>query len=64
MIIVMSMSATEQETANVRDLLRQYDLTPHDNYGTQRVVIAVLGDVAPVRDVLMSKLSIMPACHR
>ena len=60
MIIVMSMGATEQEGTNVRDLLRGYGLTPHDNYGTQRVVIAVLGDVAPVRDVLMSKLSIMP----
>ncbi len=60
MIIVMSMGATEQETNNVRDQLRQYDLTPHDNYGAQRVVIAVLGDVAPVRDLLMSKLSVMP----
>jgi 3-deoxy-7-phosphoheptulonate synthase len=60
MIIVMSMGATEQEATNVRDQLRQYGLTPHDNYGTQRVVIAVLGDVAPVRDLLMSKLSVMP----
>ena len=30
MIIVMSIGATEQETNNVRDQLRQYDLTPHD----------------------------------
>ena len=60
MIIVMSTNATEQQANNVRDQLRQYSLTPHDNYGTQRVVIAVLGDVAPVRDVLMSKLSAMP----
>jgi len=60
MIIVMAMGATEQEAADVRDQLRQYNLTAHDNYGTQRVVIAVLGDVAPVRELLMSKLSIMP----
>jgi 3-deoxy-7-phosphoheptulonate synthase len=60
MIIVMSTSATEQESNNVRDQLRQYGLQAHDNYGTQRVVIAVLGDVAPVRDLLMSKLSVMP----
>ena len=60
MIIVMSIGATEQEANNVRDQLRQYNLTPHDNYGTQRVVIAVLGDVAPVRDLLMGKLSVMP----
>ena len=60
MIIVMSIGATEQEATNVRDQLRQYNLTPHDNYGTQRVVIAVLGDVAPVRDLLVGKLSVMP----
>jgi 3-deoxy-7-phosphoheptulonate synthase len=60
MIIVMSMGATEEQANNVRDQLRAYDLQPHDNYGTQRVVIAVLGDVAPVRDVLMGKLSVMP----
>jgi 3-deoxy-7-phosphoheptulonate synthase len=44
----------------VRDQLRAYGLQPHDNYGTQRVVIAVLGDVAPVREILMGKLSVMP----
>jgi len=60
MIIVMSMNATEQEANDVRGQLRGYGLAPHDNYGTQRVVIAVLGDVAPVRDLLMSKLSVMP----
>jgi 3-deoxy-7-phosphoheptulonate synthase len=60
MIIVMSMGATEEQATNVRDQLRSYNLTPHDNYGTQRVVIAVLGDVGPVRDVLMGKLSVMP----
>jgi 3-deoxy-7-phosphoheptulonate synthase len=60
MIIVMSMGATEEQANNVRDQLRAYNLQPHDNYGTQRVVIAVLGDVAPVRDVLMGKLSVMP----
>ena len=60
MIVAMSMNATEQEANDVRDQLRQYGLTPHDNYGAQRVVIAVLGDIAPVREVLMSKLSVMP----
>jgi 3-deoxy-7-phosphoheptulonate synthase len=60
MIIVMSMGATEEQANSVRDQLRAYNLQPHDNYGTQRVVIAVLGDVAPVRDLLMGKLSVMP----
>jgi 3-deoxy-7-phosphoheptulonate synthase len=59
-IIVMSVGATEEQADRVRDQLVAYGLTPHDNIGTQRTVIAVLGDVAPVRDVLMSKLSIMP----
>ena len=44
MIIVMSVDATEQESNNVRDQLRQHGLTPHDNYGTQRV-----GDRRPRR---------------
>ena len=60
MIVVMSVGATEQEATNVRDLIQSVGLTPHDNYGTQRVVIAVLGDVAPLRDHLMSKLNVMP----
>ena len=60
MIIVMSVGATEEQANKVRGQLVSYGLTPHDNIGLQRVVIAVLGDVAPVRDVLMSKLSIMP----
>jgi 3-deoxy-7-phosphoheptulonate synthase len=60
MIIVMTVGATEQEANDVREQIRANGLSPHDNYGTQRVVIAVLGDVAPVREHLMSKLSSMP----
>jgi 3-deoxy-7-phosphoheptulonate synthase len=60
MIVVMAVGATEQEAEDVRELVRGSGLTPHDNYGTQRVVIAVLGDVAPQREHLMSKLSVMP----
>jgi 3-deoxy-7-phosphoheptulonate synthase len=60
MIIVMSVGATEQEANNVRDLVKGAGLVPHDNYGLQRVVIAVLGDVGPQRDHLMSKLNLMP----
>ena len=60
MIVVMSVGATEQEANDVRDLVKSAGLTPHDNYGTQRVVIAVLGDVGPQRDHLMSKLNLMP----
>jgi phospho-2-dehydro-3-deoxyheptonate aldolase len=60
MIVVMSVGATEQQANDVRDLVKAAGLTPHDNYGTQRVVIAVLGDVGPQRDHLMSKLNLMP----
>ena len=60
MIVVMSVGATEQDATSVRDLIKGVGLAPHDNYGTQRVVIAVLGDVAPLRDYLMSKLNVMP----
>jgi 3-deoxy-7-phosphoheptulonate synthase len=60
MIVVMQVGATEQEANDVRSLIKESGLTPHDNYGTQRVVIAVLGDVGPKRDYLMSKLNQMP----
>jgi 3-deoxy-7-phosphoheptulonate synthase len=60
MIIVMSMGATDEQAEAVRAQIRAHDLTPHDNVGTQRVVIAVLGDVAPVREHLRSKLASMP----
>jgi 3-deoxy-7-phosphoheptulonate synthase len=60
MIVVMSVGATEEQAEAVREQIRAHSLTPHDNYGTQRVVIAVLGDVTTVRERLMSKLSSMP----
>jgi 3-deoxy-7-phosphoheptulonate synthase len=59
LIIVMSAGATDQEAEAVRTQIRAHGLSPHDNVGTQRVVIAVLGDVAPVREHLMSKLNSM-----
>src|SRR5664280_2254911 len=59
LIIVMSAGATEQEADAVRTQIRAHGLSPHDNVGTQRVVIAVLGEVAPVREHLMSKLNSM-----
>jgi 3-deoxy-7-phosphoheptulonate synthase len=60
MIVVMQVGATEQEANDVREFIKSCGLTPHDNYGTQRVVIAVLGDVGPQREHLMSKLNLMP----
>jgi 3-deoxy-7-phosphoheptulonate synthase len=60
MIVVMSVGATDEQAENVREQIRAHGLTPHDNVGAQRVVIAVLGDVAPAREHLMSKLSSMP----
>ena len=64
MIIVMTAGATEDEADAVRTQIRAHGLTPHDNVGTQRVVIAVLGDVAPVREHLMSNTAkVMKASH-
>ncbi len=60
MIVVMQVGATEEQARAVRELVKSLGLTPHDNYGTQRVVIAVLGDVGPQREHLMSKLNVMP----
>jgi len=60
MIVVMAVGATDKEAEDVRELIKGSGLSSHDNIGTQRVVIAVLGDVAPQREHLMSKLSVMP----
>jgi 3-deoxy-7-phosphoheptulonate synthase len=60
MIVVMQVGATEEQGNDVREFIKSCGLTPHDNYGTQRVVIAVLGDVGPQREHLMSKLNLMP----
>ena len=44
MIVVMKPSATKQQVQHVVDLVREYGLKDHVIYGTDRTVVACIGD--------------------
>jgi 3-deoxy-7-phosphoheptulonate synthase len=56
MFVVMAAAATEAEINGVKSHILAEGLTPYDHAGSERVVIAVVGDVGPRRQVLMSRL--------
>jgi 3-deoxy-7-phosphoheptulonate synthase len=60
MIVVMAVGATEAEILTVKSQILAEGLTPYDHAGSERVVIAVVGDVGPRRDVLMSRFARLP----
>jgi len=60
MIVVMAANATEAEILGVKSHILADGLTPFDHAGNERTVIAVVGDVGPRRDQLMSRLSALP----
>ena len=49
MLVAMSVGATEEQVAAVKDHIRSVGLTPHESRGMERVVIGVVGDVAVAR---------------
>jgi 3-deoxy-7-phosphoheptulonate synthase len=60
MFVVMNAAATQAETNGVKSLILAEGLTPHDHVGTERVVIAVVGEIGPRKPVLMSRLEALP----
>ena len=56
MFVVMAVSASEAEIIGVKSLILAEGLTPYDHEGTQRVVIAVVGEIGPRKPVLLSRL--------
>ena len=56
MFVVMRTGATEVEVNGVKSLILAEGLTPFENAGTLRVVIAVVGDIAGRRPQLMARL--------
>jgi 3-deoxy-7-phosphoheptulonate synthase len=60
MIVVMAANATEAEILGVKSHILADGLTPFDHAGSERTVIAVVGDVGPRREQLMSRLSGLP----
>ncbi len=60
MFVVMASTATEAEILGVKSHILGEGMTPYDHAGPDRVVIAVVGEVGPRRQALMSKLGALP----
>ncbi|MCI0581884.1 MAG: 3-deoxy-7-phosphoheptulonate synthase [Chloroflexi bacterium] len=60
MFVVMARTATESEILGVKSHILSEGMTPYDHAGQERVVIAVVGEVGPRKQVLMSRLAALP----
>jgi 3-deoxy-7-phosphoheptulonate synthase len=60
MFVVMRTGATEAEINGVKGLILAEGLTPFENAGTDRVVIAVVGELGAQRPQLMARLEDAP----
>ncbi len=60
MFVVMSVTASEAEILGVKSHILAEGMTPHEHLGSQRRVIAVLGEVGPRRQELQSRLAGLP----
>jgi 3-deoxy-7-phosphoheptulonate synthase len=60
MFVVMAMNATEAEILGVKSHILAEGMTPYDHQGADRVVIAVVGEVGPKKQYLMSRLGALP----
>ncbi|TAJ99372.1 MAG: 3-deoxy-7-phosphoheptulonate synthase [Chloroflexota bacterium] len=60
MFVVMARAATESEILGVKSHILSEGMTPYDHAGQERVVIAVVGEVGPRKQVLMSRLAALP----
>jgi len=60
MFVVMAGTATEAEILGVKSHILAEGMTPYDHHGADRIVIAVVGDVGPRKQHLMSRLGGLP----
>ena len=60
MFVVMAGNATEAEILGVKSHILGEGMTPFDHVGAERVVIAVVGEVGPRKQELMSRLGGLP----
>ena len=64
MFVVMARTAGEAEILGVKSHILAEGMTPYDHQGSERVVIAVVGDVGPRKQVLMSRLAGLPGVEQ
>jgi 3-deoxy-7-phosphoheptulonate synthase len=60
MFVVMAVGATEEQLNAVRSLVLEEGLTPHENRGGARVVVAVLGEAGAWVEHLADRLEVLP----
>src|SRR5687767_14633190 len=60
MFVVMAGTATEAEILGVKSHILDEGMTPFDHRGADRIVIAVVGDVGPRKQHLMTRLGGLP----
>ena len=60
MFVVMRTGATEAEVIGVKGLILAEGLTPFENAGADRIVIAVVGELGKRREQLMTRLQATP----
>src|SRR5262245_14991667 len=60
MIVVMAVGASEAEILGVKSQILAEGMSPYDHAGAERVVIAVVGEVGPKKQVLASRLAALP----
>ena len=61
MIVVMVVGASEAEILGVKSQILAEGMSPYDHAGSERVVIAVVGEVGMKKQVLASRLAALPA---
>jgi 3-deoxy-7-phosphoheptulonate synthase len=60
MFVVMSVNATEAEINAVKSHILEEGLQPHDSRGAERLVIALVGEIGPRKELLRSRLAALP----
>jgi 3-deoxy-7-phosphoheptulonate synthase len=60
MFVVMAAAATEAEVLGVKSHILGEGLTPFDHVGAERVVIAVVGEIGPKKELLRGRLASLP----
>ena len=64
MFVVMAADATEAEVLGVKSHILAEGLTPFDHAGSERIVIAVVGEVGARRPVLLDRFAALPGVER
>src|SRR3990170_2483274 len=60
MFVAMSVTASEADILGVKSHILAEGLTPYEHWGTERLVIAIVGEIGARREVLQDRLSGLP----